>query len=217
MATANREMQLVVFDLGRVLIRICKDWREACGCAGIRISGDSMRPEHAQQLLGIAHQAERGELDLSAFSRNAAPLMGITPAQVCAMSDAFILGTYPGAVELLDELSAIGMQTACLTNTNDHHWGLLSQPDHQAFFPLDRLTQRFASHLIRSRKPDEAIFAQVEKTTGVAPEAILFFDDVGENVEAGRRRGWNGQRVDPGPDDPVPQLRAALRRYRVLP
>lgn len=210
------EVKLVVFDLGRVLVRICKDWAEACTCAGITLPNGSFDVANMPRLLAIAHRAELGQLDISGFSREAAPLMGISPQQVCAMSDAFIRGAYPGTVELLDELTAAGVATACLTNTNDHHWELLSRPGHPSYFPLERLTHRFASHLVRARKPDEAIYAHVERMTGLPGRAILFFDDVPENVEAARKRGWNVQRIDPALDDPVAQMRDALARYRVL-
>ena len=30
-------IELVCFDMGRVLIRLCNNWREACGVAGITI------------------------------------------------------------------------------------------------------------------------------------------------------------------------------------
>jgi len=60
------------------------------------------------------------------------------------------------------------------------------------------------------RKPDDAIYAHVERATGVPGGQIVFFDDVEENVEAARRRGWRACHVDPRPDDPLSQVRAFL-------
>ena len=74
----------------------------------------------------------------------------------------------------------------------------------------------FASHLLRLRKPDDAIYAAVERETGVGGGAVVFFDDVAENVEAARRRGWHAYRIDPGPDDPLPQVRSRLRAHGVI-
>ena len=79
-----------------------------------------------------------------------------------------------------------------------------------------RLHHRFASHLLRLRKPDDAIYAHVEGATGVRGMAIVFFDDVAENVDAARRRGWHAYRIDPAPDDPLPQVRSRLRAHGVV-
>ena len=59
-----------------------------------------------------------------------------------------------------------------------------------------RLTHRFASHLCGLCKPDAAIFEHVERTTGVPPSQILFFDDLAENVDAAKSRGWRGYVID---------------------
>jgi FMN phosphatase YigB (HAD superfamily) len=81
---------------------------------------------------------------------------------------------------------------------------------------MDRLTHHFASHLMQARKPDEAIYAQVEREVGLPPDQILFFDDLPENIEAAHRRGWNAQWIDPAVDDPIFQIRSTLRRYRII-
>jgi putative hydrolase of the HAD superfamily len=214
--SSESSIQLVVFDLGRVLVRICNDWRHACERIGIEPPAQIEDAQTQSQLLAAFQLAEIGGLGLAQFAERAGPLMGLSANQVHAMSDAFILGPYPGATDLLDELSRAGVRTACLSNTNEHHWGLLSQPGHRAFLPMDRLNHRFASHLIRSRKPDEAIYSHVERETGVAGIAILFFDDVAENIEAAKRRGWNVQRIDSALDEPIGQIRSALRRNKVL-
>jgi putative hydrolase of the HAD superfamily len=127
----------------------------------------------------------------------------------------FTRGPYPGAVELLDALSAAGVPTACLSNTNDPHWRLMNDPVSHTYFPFHKLTHAFASHLVRLRKPDDAIYAHVERATGVPGEKIVFFDDVEENVEGARRCGWRACHVDPRPDEPLLQVRAVLRTYGI--
>jgi HAD superfamily hydrolase (TIGR01509 family) len=208
-------VQLVVFDLGRVLVRICRDWQQACECAGIRSFNREVSDADVARLTKIAHRYDVGELASPDFAREASSLMGLSSEQVLAMSEAFIFGPYPGAAELLTELSDAGIATACLSNTNEHHWGLLFDRAHRAWLPMDRFRHHFASHLVRARKPDEAIYAHVEQATNLAGGAILFFDDVMENVEAARRRGWVGEWIDPAPDEPIGQIRSALRRHRV--
>ena len=73
------------------------------------------------------------------------------------------------------------------------------------------ICEDLASHLVGLRKPAKAMYEYVERAAGLAPSGILFFDDVVENVEAARRRGWRAYRIDPAPDDPIPQVRTILR------
>lgn len=209
-------VRLVVFDLGRVLVRICDDWRHACRCAGIAEPQRTPDAAALAALADLARQADRGEADAPTFATLAAPLMGLEPQQVQAISDAYILGPYDGAIDLLDALAARGVATACLSNTNDNHWRIMSDPAHRAGFPLDRLEHRFASHLVGARKPDGAIYAHVESATNTPADAILFFDDLQENIAAAETRGWRGVWIDPSLDDPVSQIRGALRAHGLI-
>ena len=86
---------------------------------------------------------------------------------------------------------------------------------HSSYFPFDRFTWCFASHLIGVCKPSGAIYEHVERTSGLPPDSILFVDDLETNVAAARKRGWNAEqiRVD---SDPIEQARAHLRAHRVL-
>lgn len=216
MSTNPSGVQLVVFDLGRVLVRICDDWQHACKCAGFDINPLALLP-HAERMKDLSHRLEVGGISFDHFSSQVAEYLDATPQQVRAAFEAYTRGGYPGAVEMLDELNSTGISTACLSNTNEPHWGLLSQPGHLTFFPLDRLQYRFASHLMRCRKPDDAIYERVERETGRPPSSILFFDDVPENVETAARRGWHAHRVDPKLDNPIPHIRSVLRQHGVLP
>ena len=209
-------IRLVVFDLGRVLVRICDDWKQACSCAGLALPEVPLDPGGLNRLRDIVHRAEVGDLGATGFSQAAAPVLGLSHTQVRAMSEAFIFGAYDGAADLLTELSDAGVPTACLSNTNEHHWGLLSERGHRAYFPLDRLNHRFASHLIRARKPDAKIYEHVERETGISGSSILFFDDVRENIQAAGARGWNAKWIDPSLDDPIGQIRKTLASFGVL-
>ena len=75
--------------------------------------------------------------------------------------------------------------------------------------------EHFASHLIRAHKPEAAIYEYVERATGLAPSALLFFDDAAPNIAAAQSRGWNAQLIDVAVD-PVTQITATLQRYGVL-
>jgi putative hydrolase of the HAD superfamily len=210
------DIQLVCFDLGRVLVRICDGWRHACEVAGVPAPAREPDPAARAALHDLICRVEVAQIQPADFCRDAAPALGMPAADVTAVWNAYTRGTYPGAHELLDELKSAGVATACLSNTNATHWRLMGDPSSHCPFPFDRLTHAFASHLLRLRKPDDAIYARVERATGVAGDRIVFFDDVPENVEAASRRGWHAHRIDPALDDPLPQIRLHLRGHGVL-
>jgi len=208
-------IRLICFDLGRVLVRICDGWRHACEIAGLAITVSQLDPAGEDRIHRLVCDHEVGRIDFDSFCRQIAPVLHIQPAQVAAMMDVYLLGMYPGAIELIDELHARGYQTACLSNTNTRHWQLMYDPSSPAYLPLDKLTYRFASQLIGHRKPDDAIYAHVEQAAGMRGEQIAFFDDVPENVQAARRRGWHAEQILHD-GQPIHQIRQHLRRLRVL-
>ena len=214
--SASRDVELVVFDLGRVLIRICDGWRHACDVAGVKNApAADPSPEAAAALNAAVCAAEVGDVDLHDFARTSARHLGVSPDDVVALSNAYLLGPYPGAAALLEDLRAAGVRTACLSNTNANHWRLMTDPSSPNFMPFEKLDYRFASHLVRMRKPENRIYAHVEEQTGVTPGRIVFFDDVDENVDAARRRGWNAHpiRID---TDPIVQAREVLAGHGLL-
>ena len=209
-------MKLVIFDLGRVLVRICDDWMHACATAGIDLANNDLGGAELLRLRDLVHQVEVHTIDFATFAQEAGAILGASPDQITRASAAFVIGLYEGVPELLSELAGAGVKTACLSNTNEHHWGLLSDREHPAFFPLSKLDHQFASHLIRARKPDTTIYVHVEETANIRGAEILFFDDVEENVRAARKRGWIAEWIDPEVHDPMRQIRAALDAHGVL-
>jgi HAD superfamily hydrolase (TIGR01509 family) len=214
--TRPHPIRLVCFDLGRVLMRICDDWRHACECAGIAPPAEALDGSKSAALDAAVCASEVGAIGLDEFAAAVGPVLGMPPASVVAASSAYTRGPYPGAAELLDDLSAAGLATACLSNTNANHWRILTDPADPHCRVTARLTHCFASHLVRVRKPADAIYAHVERVTGIPGDAIVFFDDLTENVAAAARRGWHAHRVDPAADEPIGQIRRALRGHGIL-
>jgi HAD superfamily hydrolase (TIGR01509 family) len=208
-------IKLVVFDLGRVLVRICDDWLHACTTAGIELSPEKLDVDTLLSLRELVYQVEVNAVSFDEFAQCVGAAVGASSDQITRASEAFLIELYPGVPELLTELHAAGVATACLSNTNEHHWEMLADPGHHAFGPLCHLKHQFASHLIRARKPDDAIYAHLEEATGMSGPAILFFDDVEENVQAARARGWHATRVDPARNDPLSQIRPALAEHGI--
>ena len=209
-------IELVVFDLGRVLVRICDNWMQACETAGVKLELAHIDGAKLSAMREAVHQVETNDLTFDEFTAEVAEILGATPPQIRNASAAFALGLYEGVEPLLDELHHAGIATACLSNTNEHHWAFLADASHPSYFPLAKLKHHFASHLIQARKPAPAIYEHLERETGVNGPSILFFDDLQENIDGALKRGWTAIWIDPELNDPLSQIRAALVRYRVL-
>lgn len=202
-------IELVCFDLGEVLMRLCAGWEDACRCAGLT-GAQALEAGMRQRLFEIVQRSEVGLIDQDTYAGEVATLVGLNPEQVTQVSEVWLRGPYPGVDAMLGALAEAPVRTACLSNTNALHWELMTTPGHTAYLPLGRLDYRFASHLIGERKPDAAIYQHVEQAAGVPAEAILFFDNAPENVAAAKQRGWQAVQVDPA--DPVPTMRQHLAR-----
>lgn len=197
---------LVIFDLGRVLIRICDTMHQASLRAGNKFVPADLPPYAKSELVQLSHRADLGQMDELQIVSRLGPLFNMPPGEARAMFEHFLMGPYPGVGEFLSELRDAGYATACLSNTNAAHWRLMSTPGTHATMPLDILTYRFGSHLMRLRKPDPAIYQAVERHTGFTPAQITFFDDLPENVDSAAQCGWNAILV-PHVDDTVSFLR----------
>jgi putative hydrolase of the HAD superfamily len=211
---------LVCFDLGRVLVRICSSWGEAFSLAGLDPGSASNRPDPTatpvrEALSAQVHAFEIGALSLDQFASGLAALLDRSTGDVHRVIDAWVRGATPGATVLLDELAARGHRIACLSNTNVRHWALMSAWQGEADRLWPRLQLRLASHELGLRKPDDAIFAALERASGAAAAQIVFFDDLPDNVAAARARGWRAVEVR-SREDPVGEMRAWLREAGLL-
>lgn len=208
-------VELVCFDLGRVLVRICRDWHDACLIAEVsgRLNLEDLSVRAA--IDAIVNDFEIGAIDAAVFAGRIAELGELTPEDVDAVLEVYLRGVYEGLEPLFGQLHAAGVATACLSNTNATHWRMMFELPAPPFRPLAALTHRFASHLIGARKPDPAIYAHVERTVGVEPAAIVFFDDIPENIDAARARGWRAHLVSTD-REPLPQVRLALQAEGVI-
>lgn len=211
-------IDVICFDLGGVLVRICRSFDEARARAGITAR---VLPESARVSTRDAAQAyQRGDLSHDAyFDAIASAAAGVyTRAELLAIHHAWTLDEYPGVPALVDDLRAAGRRLACLSNTNAAHWERLapaSPPARREYPSLARLDVMLASHLLRVTKPDPAIYALAQAALGVAPDRVLFFDDLPANVAAARASGWCAEQVDPH-GDPASEIRVHLARRGIL-
>lgn len=209
-------IDLVVFDLGRVLVRLCDGWGHACVVAHVPVPTAADDPAMTRRIVEASNQHEHGRIDTPGFCRRVAEFTGMTADHVLAVTDVWLRGPFPGVRELIDELADAHVPTACLSNTNEHHWRQMVAPGGPNNLPLHRLSYRFASHLLGMMKPDPRIYEHVERAVGLAPERILFFDDHAPNIAAALERGWRAVQV-PRCHDTTPFLRHQLAAAGVLP
>ncbi|MHC5004541.1 MAG: HAD family hydrolase [Planctomycetota bacterium] len=199
--------ELVCFDLGGVIVRICRSWEEGCRLVGLPVR-EGFRPGATViDRLVDAHQT--GAIDVDEYAgRMSDAFAGLyTAEEIVRIHAAWVLGPYEGLETVIDGLHDRGVVTAALSNTNAHHWAELP-----AVPPIARLRHRLASHELGLRKPDLAIYREAERRLGFAGDQILFFDDLPENVEAARAVGWRAVLVDPARET-APQIAAALREH----
>lgn len=209
------EIRLICFDLGRVLIRICDSWQHGCRVAGVPVPEYPLATEVRARLMNAVVESETGRVDIGGFSALASRELGLDASQLRAVSDVYLIEPFAGADALLDEIRAAGFSTACLSNTNDNHWRICLEESGPFCAVMKRLDHQFGSHLIGTRKPDPRIYQHVEDETGVPGESIVFFDDLIENVEAARKRGWIAEQIHREPN-PVEQMRGHLVRMGLL-
>ena len=211
--------RVVCFDLGGVLVRICRSWAEASVHAplpcrnALAFASEAMRSRRKD----VVDRYQRGDLESDAYylelSRAVDELYSIT--EVEQIHAAWTLTEYPGALPLVQELNRVPeVTTACLSNTNAVHWRRLAGEDGRTEYPaVLALRHRLASHLLRCSKPDASIYERARATFFEPlvgrPEDIIFFDDLPENIAAASAAGWTAFLVDPQADPPS-QMRAHL-------
>ncbi|HWA70851.1 MAG TPA: HAD family phosphatase [Polyangiaceae bacterium] len=217
-------IRLVCFDLGGVLVKICRSWSDGCRAAGLDVRGNSAGDRAGALRRDLNHRLGLGELSEDEWAEQLSEALGrlYSASEIKRIHRAWSQTEYPGALALIDALNERGLDTGCLSNTNHAHWTRLVHHDGSAplsgepeYPAVHRLRHRHASHLLRLAKPDPAIYRAFERATARAPEEILFFDDLPENVAAARALGWQAVRVNPHADT-VGQIRERLRSFDVV-
>lgn len=203
-------MTLVVFDIGGVLVRIRHTWDEILDALGEAPLARSAPWRQADYDALSAYQD--GTMDEDAYLSQLGGDLGLTPERAREAHIAMLDTDYVGASDLIEELRAAGVKTACLSNTNALHWTTLADASrHPSIAALDR---RFASFEIGVNKPLPGAFRVVEEAFPDTGRKI-FFDDHPGNVIAAINLGWEAHRIDPDGDSPA-QMRRILEESGVL-
>lgn len=207
-------IELICFDAGGVLVRICRTWEEGCQAAGVpfRQRPDTATARQARRDLNAAYQSGRISAD-EFFEGIARSCDGAyTPDEVRLVHDAWIIDEYRGVRDLVADIHRADLRTGVLSNTNESHWNLMGPRRSMVVFDVHH---PHASHLLGHVKPDEGIFRAFEQATGFAADRILLFDDLEENIDGARAAGWHARQIDHA-GDTAAQMRAHLRDLGLL-
>lgn len=182
-----KDIEVVVFDLGRVLLNIDPNKSYlAFQEIGIPIGYESRLRELffeyesgiiSEQVLFLKVKEEtRLSLDISNF---------------WACWELMILDFIPDMIERVELLT---QKYICvlLSNTNHRHQCVFESKFHRQYGKeMDDLFDFiFYSHDVGHSKPSADIYCYVEKRLGRPLSSLIFFDDLEENLDVASSRGW---------------------------
>ena len=176
--------RVVVFDLGKVLVDF--DYSIA-----VRRFADRSEAglERVQELVNspIQFDYESGLITTDEFFaavRDGAGFRGNRAEFVEIFADIF--SPMERMIPFFDRVKVAGFPTCVFSNTNEIAIGHIR--DRFSFY------SRFDGYVLsfeeKGMKPDEPIYRVVEQRTGESGDAILYIDDRPENIETGKRFGW---------------------------
>ncbi|MEO8023423.1 HAD family phosphatase [Polaromonas sp.] len=197
------KVQALLFDLGGVVLdidfnRAFEHWQPVS-----RLSLDEIK---AGFRFDAAYQRhERGEITAAQYFAHLSNTLQLQEghARVAEGWNAIFLGEISEALAMIQSARS---QLPCyaFTNSNPVHqaaWSAMFPAVVQAF---DRI---FVSSDMGCRKPERQAFEHIVREIKVDPQAILFFDDLAENIAGAQGAGLQAVHVR-GPAD----VRAALER-----
>lgn len=157
---------------------------------------------------------ERGELSVEAFDEafraetaargHPVPGRDLLPLLAGALR--------PGMIRVLDAVGAHYLQ-ACLTNNSPAGTGAGMSQDEEHARAVAAVMKRFRFVLESSRagvrKPETGFYRQACERAGVAPETVVFLDDLGINLKPARALGMTTIKVR-SPEQAVAELETLL-------
>ncbi len=93
-----------------------------------------------------------------------------------------------GTADVFAEVKEAGMRCIALSNFGAETIGIARE----LHVELGQFDDEYISGHLGCIKPDPAIYAALEKGTGLSGEDLFFVDDKSENIAAATARGWKG-------------------------
>lgn len=201
--------EIVVFDLGGVLVRICRSPQEALEAVGFR-SSESIEFSEPNTYVRLNRRYQSGQIPLTEFLEETGKLLRseVPSDALLAAHDRILIGEYLGALEVVSALQAQGVKTCVLSNTCARHWTKLSEFSAVKQASKDGCYLSFELGLV---KPDVEIYRYVEAELGKTGASIGFIDDSVDNIQAASKLGWQAIHVEHERENSV-ALGAALAK-----
>ena len=175
----------VVFDLGRVLLDF--DYAIALRrlLPRVRVGWDELHRWFGQSPLLLDY--ETGRLTTPEFFAQVRSATGFA-GDLIEFSGLFvdIFTEIPAMVAMHGEVRERGFPTYILSNTNE----LTIQYIRRRFRFFSLFEGYVLSYEQRAMKPAPRLYEVTEGVAGLRGADLFYFDDLPENVEAARRRGW---------------------------
>jgi FMN phosphatase YigB (HAD superfamily) len=214
--------RIICFDLGGVVVRICRSWGEACARSGLPEREPALfnRPDLARARKDLVERYQTGGMPCDDFFAGVAgATAGLYSADdIRRVHNAWIIDDYAGIGGVIDRINATDyIMSACLSNTNHAHWaGMLGLPDGRGHgsHAVSALEIKGASQLLRASKPGETIYRLAEELFRARGSEIVFFDDLEENIAAAKRLGWNAHQIN-HEGNTAEQVLAALQLHGI--
>lgn len=203
------QVQVVLFDLGGVLIRL----------RGVQVLLSHLegRMDEAGLMQRWLYSPavrlfESGRCSLETFCTDIVKELHLpmNAQEFLEVFKSFLAEPFPGVAEILPILGKT-IPIGILSNTSDPHW----QMSREMLPELDGVRHLFLSYRMGLLKPDAAMFRQVLSSLGEPAESILYFDDHPANVAAARALGFQAVQAC-GFQEAVKEL-TTLGLLRVLP
>ena len=181
---SSQRPSVVVFDLGKVLVDF--DYSIA-----VRRFADRSEAglESVQELVNspIQFDYESGKMTTDEFFvavRDGAGFLGDRAEFVKIFADIF--SPMEVMIPFFERVKSAGIPTCVFSNTNE----IAIQHIRERFPFYSRFDGYVLSYEEKGMKPDEPIYHVVKERTGESDKAILYIDDRPENIETGKRFGW---------------------------
>lgn len=181
-------LQAALFDLGGVVLDVDFDLALDHWARRSRLPAGEVRRRFAVDEPYRRH--ETGALPFSGYFAHLRELLALDADEAYVRDgwNAILLREIGGTLAVIDGLRQRGIPCHALSNTNATHVEAIGQR-----FPdlLPRFGRVFVSHDIGHRKPAPEAFLHVVAALAVPAGAILFFDDLPDNVAAARAVGMD--------------------------
>lgn len=186
-----KKIQLVLFDLGNVLVRFTPEsfWQE------LKL-GQNQRAPFVKEVKEAADRFECGKIDTGQFFDDLEQVFGMQFRREHIRRAVSSVLTDPIAdMEPLVARVTQRCDTALVSNTNEFHYRYCME----SVPALKMLPKHYLSFRLGAMKPNPEFYEQVLVDTQRKPEESLFIDDVLENIKSAKMCGMNAvQFTDPG-------------------